>query len=185
MKAVFLDRDGTIVVEKGYITIADDIELIPGAAEAILRLRAGGWKVYVATNQGCVGKGMITEEELSAINFRMVSMLGAEGAELDGIYFCPHHPNGTVEEYTMECDCRKPRPGLLERAASENDLDLSQCVMIGDTIRDLEAARSAGARAILVLTGHGSDTAALDHGAEYVAADLAAAVRWLLSTATK
>jgi D-glycero-D-manno-heptose 1,7-bisphosphate phosphatase len=185
MKAVFLDRDGTIVVEKGYITVADDIELIPGAADAIIRLRAAGWKIYVATNQGSVGKGMITEEELSAINFRMLSMLGAEGAELDGIYVCPHHPNGSVPEYTMECECRKPRPGLLERAASENDLDLSQCVMIGDTIRDLEAGRSAGARAILVLTGHGPDTAALDHGAEHVAADLAAAVQWLLDGTPK
>jgi D-glycero-D-manno-heptose 1,7-bisphosphate phosphatase len=181
MKAVFLDRDGTIVVEKGYITVADDIELIPGAAEAIVRLRAGGWKVYVATNQGCVGKGMITEEELGEINFRMVSMLGAEGAELDGIYVCPHHPDGTVSDYTMECDCRKPRPGLLERAASENGLDLAECFMIGDTMRDLEAARSAGARGILVLTGHGSDTVSKEHGAEHVAADLAAAVHWLLS----
>ncbi len=185
MKAVFLDRDGTIVVEKGYITIADDIELIPGAAEAIIRLRAAGWKVYVATNQGSVGKGMISEDELSVINFRMVSMLGAEGAELDGIYVCPHHPNGSVPEYSIECDCRKPRPGMLERAASENGLDLSQCVMIGDTIRDLEAARNVGARAILVLTGHGPETASLDHGAEHVAADLPAAVHWLLNGATK
>jgi D-glycero-D-manno-heptose 1,7-bisphosphate phosphatase len=185
MKAVFLDRDGTIVVEKGYITVADDIELIPGAADAIIRLRAEGWKVFVATNQGSVAKGMITEDELGAINFRMLSMLGAEGAELDGIYVCPHHPNGTVPDYTMECDCRKPRPGLLERAASENGLDLSLCVMIGDTIRDLEAARSVGARAILVLTGHGSETSALDHGADHVAPDLAAAARWLLNGAAK
>jgi D-glycero-D-manno-heptose 1,7-bisphosphate phosphatase len=181
MKAVFLDRDGTIVVERGYITVPGMIELIPGVAEAIVRLREGGWKVFVATNQGCVGKGMITEEELGAINFRMLSMLGAEGAMLDGIYVCPHHPNGSVPDYTMECDCRKPRPGLLERAASENDLDLSQCFMIGDHLRDLEAARSAGARAILVLTGHGHQTATQEHGADHVAADLAAAVEWLLS----
>jgi D-glycero-D-manno-heptose 1,7-bisphosphate phosphatase len=181
MKAVFLDRDGTIVVERGYITVPQMIELIPGAAAAIVRLRQEGWKVFVATNQGAVGKGMITEEELGEINFRMVSMLGAEGAELDGIYVCPHHPEGTVPEFSMECDCRKPRPGMLERAASENGLDLSQCVMIGDTRRDLEAARSAGARGILVLTGHGSDTAAEEHGADHVAADLAAAVDWLLS----
>ncbi len=181
MKAVFLDRDGTIVVERGYITVPGMIELIPGVADAIVRLHAGGWKVYVATNQGCVGKGMITEDELGEINFRMLSMLGAEGAQLDGIYVCPHHPDGTVPDYAIECDCRKPRPGLLERAASENDLDLSQCFMIGDTLRDLDAARSAGARAILVLTGHGRDTAAQEHGAEHVAADLAAAVDWLLS----
>jgi D-glycero-D-manno-heptose 1,7-bisphosphate phosphatase len=181
MKAVFLDRDGTIVVEKGYITIPGMIELIPGAAQAILRLRAGGWKVFVATNQGAVGKGMITEDELGEINFRMVSMLGAEGAQLDGIYVCPHHPDGSVPDFAIECDCRKPRPGLLERAASENGLDLTQCVMIGDTMRDLDAARSAGARAILVLTGHGPETVTQEHGAEHVAADLAAAADWLLS----
>ena len=185
MKAVFLDRDGTIVVERGYITVPGMIELIPGVAEAIVRLREGGWKVFVATNQGCVGKGMITEEELGEINFRMLSMLGAEGAELDGIYVCPHHPDATLADYAMECDCRKPRPGLLERAASENGLDLSQCVMIGDTMRDLDAARSAGARAILVLTGHGSETASLKHGAEHVAANLPAAVRWLLDGSSR
>src|SRR5262249_41967552 len=118
--------------------------------------------------------------ELGEINFRMLSMLGAEGAMLDGIYVCPHHPDGSVPDYAMECECRKPRPGLLERAASENDLDLSQCFMSGDHLRDLEAARSAGARAILVLTGHGHDTATQEHGADHVAADLAAAVDWLL-----
>lgn len=180
MKAVFLDRDGTVVVERGYITVPDAIELIPGAAEAIVRLREAGWKVFVATNQGCVAKGMITEEELGEIHFRMVSMLGAAGAEVDGIYCCPHHPDGSVPDLAIECDCRKPRPGLLERAASEHDLDLSQCVMIGDTMRDLEAARSVGARPVLVLTGHGQETLTKDHGAEHVAPDLASAVSWLL-----
>ena len=181
MKAVFLDRDGTLVVERGYITVPDAIELIPGAAEAVVRLRKAGWKVFVATNQGCVAKGMITEEELGEIHFRMVSMLGAEGAEVDGIYCCPHHPEGTVADLAIECDCRKPRPGLLERAAAEHGLDHAECVMIGDTLRDLEAARQAGARGVLVLTGHGADTASKDHGAVHVAPDLPSAVSWLLA----
>jgi D,D-heptose 1,7-bisphosphate phosphatase len=180
MKAVFLDRDGTLVVERGYITVPDAIELIPGAADAVIRLRQAGWKVFIATNQGCVAKGMITEEELGEIHFRLVSMLGAEGAEVDGIYCCPHHPEGTVPDFAIECDCRKPRPGLLERAAAEHDLDLADCVMIGDTMRDLEAARQAGARGVLVLTGHGQDTASKEHGATHVAPDLASAVSWLL-----
>lgn len=183
MKAVFLDRDGTVVVEKGYITVPDGIELIPGAAAAIVRLREAGWKVFVVTNQGCVAKGMITEEELGEIHFRLVSMLGAEGAEVDGIYACPHHPNGTVPDLAMECDCRKPRPGLIERAASEHDLDLSQSVVIGDTMRDLEAAKSVGAAAVLVLTGHGQETALKEHGAMHVAPDLSHAVAWLLARA--
>jgi D-glycero-D-manno-heptose 1,7-bisphosphate phosphatase len=181
MKAVFLDRDGTVVVEKGYITVADDIELIPGAAPAIIRLREAGWKVFVVTNQGCVAKGMITEDELSVINFRMVSMLGAEGAEVDGIYACIHHPDGSVPEYSYECDCRKPLPGLLERAASEHGVDLASSVMIGDTMRDLEAGRAAGAQSVLVLTGKGKVVSAEDHGAVHVAPDLASAVDWLLS----
>jgi D-glycero-D-manno-heptose 1,7-bisphosphate phosphatase len=180
MKAVFLDRDGTVVVEKGYITVPDDIELIPGVAAAILRLRRAGWKVFVVTNQGCVAKGMITEDELGVIHFRMVSMLGAEGAELDGIYACIHHPEGTVPDYSHECDCRKPLPGLLERAASEHGVDLSASIMIGDTLRDIEAGRAAGARSVLVLTGKGTRVEP-DHGADHVAADLAAAVDWLLS----
>jgi D-glycero-D-manno-heptose 1,7-bisphosphate phosphatase len=181
MKAVFLDRDGTMVVEKGYITVADDIELIPGVAAAIHRLRAAGWKIFVVTNQGCVAKGMITEDELGVIHFRMVSMLGAEGAEVDGIYACIHHPEGSVPEYAVDCDCRKPLPGLLERAASEHGVDLSSSVMIGDTMRDLEAGRAAGARSVLVLTGKGQRIASEDHGADHVAVDLAAAVDWLLS----
>ena len=181
MKAVFLDRDGTVVVERGYITVPDDIELIPGVATAIVRLKEAGWKVFVVTNQGCVAKGMITEDELGVIHFRMVSMLGAEGAEVDGIYACTHHPNGTVPDYSIECDCRKPRPGLLERAASEHGVDLPSSVMIGDTMRDLEAGRAAGARSVLVLTGKGRAIESEDHGADHVAPDLAAAVDWLLS----
>jgi len=183
MKAVFLDRDGTVVVERGYITVPDAIELVPGAAPAIARLRAAGWKVFVVTNQGCVAKGLITEEELGVIHLRMVSMLAEQGATLDGIFYCPHHPDGEVPQYAEECDCRKPRPGMLERAARENGLLLADCVMVGDTLRDVEAAHASGARAVLVRTGHGEQTLAENeaHGAEHVAQDLPAAVDWILS----
>jgi D-glycero-D-manno-heptose 1,7-bisphosphate phosphatase len=181
VKAVFLDRDGTLIVERGYITVPEGVELIPGAAEAVTRLRDAGWKVFVVTNQGCVAKGMITEDELGLIHFRMVSLLAEAGAEVDGVYYCPHHPDGEQIQYSVECDCRKPRPGLLERAAGEHDVDLGESVMIGDSLRDLEAGRAAGARGVLVLTGKGSQTAAEEHGADHVATDLAAAVHWLLS----
>jgi len=182
MKAVFLDRDGTVVVERGYITVPDAIELVPGAALAIARLRTAGWKVFVVTNQGCVAKGLITEEELGAIHLRMVAMLAEGGAMLDGIFYCPHHPDGDVPQYAEECDCRKPRPGMLERAARENGLLLTDCVMVGDTLRDVEAAHASGARAVLVRTGHGEQTLAEneEHGAEHVARDLLAAVDWIL-----
>ena len=182
MKAVFLDRDGTIVQEQGYITVPDDLRILPGVAGAILSLHAQGWKVIVVSNQAAVAKGLITEEELGEINMRMVMMLGAEGAIIDGIYVCPHHPEGKVPDYAIECGCRKPRAGLLEQAASEHGLDLAQCVMIGDSLRDLQAGREAGVSAtVLVRTGHGAETAAGEHGADFVAADLAAAAAWLAS----
>ena len=149
MKAVFLDRDGTLVVEKGYITVPDGVELLPGAAEAIVSLRSRGWKLFVVSNQAAVAKGLISEDELARINERMLMMLGAEGAVLDGIYCCPHHPDGEAEEYGRDCDCRKPKPGLLERAAAEHDLDLADCVMIGDTLRDIQAGKAAGVAATL------------------------------------
>lgn len=183
MKAVFLDRDGTIVVERGYITVPEAVELIDGVAASIARLRAAGWRVFVVTNQGCVAKGMITEEELGVIHFRMVSLLSEGGAQVDGIYYCPHHPEGDLPQYAQECDCRKPRAGMLERAAGEHGLDLSACIMVGDTMRDVEAAHAAGARAVLVRTGHGEQTLAAneEHGAEHVARDLPSAVAWILS----
>ncbi len=181
MKAVFLDRDGTLIVERGYITVPEGVELIPGAAAAVARLRDAGWKVFVVTNQGCVAKGMITEDELGMIHFRMISMLAEQGAEVDGVYYCPHHPDGDQMQYSIECDCRKPRPGMLERAAGEHGLELDQCVMVGDTVRDLEAGRGAGARGVLVLTGHGAVSVTEEHGADHVALDLAAAVDWILA----
>jgi D-glycero-D-manno-heptose 1,7-bisphosphate phosphatase len=180
MKAVFLDRDGTIVAEKGYITVPDDVEVLPGAVEAILSLRSQGWKIFVASNQGAVAKGLITEDELGRINERMLMMLGMEGAMLDGIYCCPHHPDGTEIEYARECGCRKPRTGLLEQAAGEHGLDLSQCVLIGDSIRDIETGKAAGLSAcVLVLTGHGAESVKGEHGADFVAKDLVAAAEWL------
>jgi D-glycero-D-manno-heptose 1,7-bisphosphate phosphatase len=180
MKAVFLDRDGTVVVEKGYLTVPEAVELYPGVPEAVAALREAGWKIVVVSNQGAVAKGLITEEELAGINERMLMMLGAEGAQVDGVYCCPHHPEGEVAAYAVECDCRKPKPGLLEQAARDHGLDLSQCVIVGDTPRDLQAGRAVGTRTVLVLTGHGAETSLVPHGADHVAADLLSAARWIL-----
>jgi D-glycero-D-manno-heptose 1,7-bisphosphate phosphatase len=179
MKAVFLDRDGTIVIERGYLTAPGQVELLPGAAGAIALLHKAGWKLFVVSNQACVAKGLITEEELATINLRMAALLAAEGAEVDGIYCCPHHPEGVLPQYTLQCSCRKPLPGMLEQATAEHGLDLAQCVMIGDTQSDLEAGRAAGARTILVLTGKGRENAMQLHGANHIADDLPAAVAWL------
>ncbi len=183
MKAVFLDRDGTIVEDVGYITVPEMLRLLPGVVPEILSIREQGWKVIVVSNQAGVAKGLITEEELSTINMRLVMMLGAEGVRIDGVYCCPHHPEGKVPEYSYECECRKPRAGLLEQAAGEHDLELSECVMIGDHLRDVQAGKAAGAATVLVLTGHGPESAAAEHGADFVAKDLADAARWLASRA--
>jgi D,D-heptose 1,7-bisphosphate phosphatase len=180
-RAVFLDRDGTVVVERGYITLPEDVALVDRAAEGIRAFRSQGWEVLVVSNQASVAKGLITEDELAQINLRMMALLAGEGATLDGIYCCPHHPEGTVPEYAIECECRKPRPGLLEQAAREHDLDLPRCVTIGDARRDVQAGDAAGTATVLVLTGHGVETAAGPHGAVYVARDLADAAAWLAS----
>ena len=182
MKAVFLDRDGTVTVEKGHLGNPDDLELHAGAADAIRRLREAGWSVFVVTNQSGVARGMFTEEELASVHFRMVAMLGAEGASIDGLYSCPHHPEGRVLEYAVDCDCRKPRPGLILQAAREHGVDLASSVIVGDARRDIDAGRSAGlAACVLVLTGHGAETAKTIHGADAVVADIQAAADWILS----
>ncbi len=180
-RAVFLDRDGTVVVERGYISDPDDIELEAGAAEAIRSLREAGWKVFIVSNQAAVAKGLITEDDLLRINLRMVALLSEKGAAVDGIYCCPHHPEGAVPEYTVECECRKPKPGLLEQAAWEHGLDLSRCVAVGDSRRDIEAGRAAGTATVLVMTGRGAAAAAESHGADYVARDIGDAAAWIAS----
>lgn len=182
MKAVFLDRDGTLSLEKGHVRSPDGLELHAGAADAVRRLRDAGWAVFVVTNQSAVARGFITEEELAAIHLRMVALLGAEGAGIDGLYSCPHHPAGSVAEYAVDCDCRKPKPGLILQAAREHGVDLASSVIVGDAGRDIEAGRAAGlAACVLVLTGHGAETARTPHGADAVVADLAAAADWILS----
>lgn len=180
MKAIFLDRDGTVLAEKGYVTTPDDVELLPGAAGAIRGFKEAGWAVFVVSNQGCVAKGLITEGELADINLRMIAMLGAEGAAVDGVYCCPHHPEGSVAEFAVDCDCRKPKAGLLLRAAEEHGVELAESVMAGDTMRDLEAGRAAGVRlTALVLTGHGAATHGKGFQGDLVVDDLAALFRSL------
>ena len=158
--AIFLDRDGTINEEIGYMDRLEKLRLIPGAAEAIRLINAGGMKAVVVTNQSGVARGIFTESFVAEIHARLGEMLRAEGASLDGIYFCPHHPTEGRGDYLRGCECRKPAPGLLLRAAAELRLDLSHSWMIGDTLKDIEAGGWAGAQGILVRTGYGEEAAA-------------------------
>lgn len=176
--AVFLDRDGVVTVEGGgYVTTPDALTLLPGAAEAIARLNRCGLRVFLFTNQGGVGKGLLTSETLDVIHVRLRELLRAEGGELTAVYACPH-----VD--ADDCDCRKPRPGMLRRAAMEYGLDLKACYVVGDSPRDLASGVAAGCHPLLVLTGHTSHYDPAEFPApqpERVFPDLPAAADWLCS----
>lgn len=172
---LFIDRDGTLIEERNYLSDPEQVALIPGAAEAVRKAREAGWLVVVLTNQSGVGRGYFTLEDVARVNRRVEEMLAQEGAGLDGIFVCPHSP----EE---DCPCRKPRPGLVEAAARQLPVDLRRSWMVGDKPADLELARNAGLRGALVRTGYGKAAAAQSaEMAEFVAADLGEAVRRILA----
>jgi D-glycero-D-manno-heptose 1,7-bisphosphate phosphatase len=159
-QAVFLDRDGTINEEVGYLDRMERLQLIPGAAEAIRLINKSGMKAVAVTNQSGVARGIFTESFVAKIHARLGEMLRAEGASLDGVYYCPHHPTEGLAEYIKICDCRKPAPGMLLRAAEELRIDPNRSYMVGDTLKDIEAGARAGAQGILVRTGYGEEAAA-------------------------
>lgn len=183
--AVFLDRDGTINEEVGFLDTPDGLVLIPGSPEAVNRINQSGMAAVVITNQSGVARGFFDETTLSAIHDRLQAELENAGARLDGIYFCPHHPEGEVPHYTRTCDCRKPAPRLVHQAAGDLGIDLAASYMVGDHMKDIALAAACGMRSVLVLTGHGeiewrganeADRALPDH----VARDLEAAVDWIM-----
>jgi D-glycero-D-manno-heptose 1,7-bisphosphate phosphatase len=184
--AVFIDRDGTLTEEVGYVNHPSRLRLLPRSAAAVRRLNEAGIAAVVATNQAGIARGYFSEEVMHAVHEQLVGQLKDAGAHLDGLYVCPHHPTEGVAPFRSDCDCRKPKPGLLLRAARDLDLDLSGSSMVGDKASDLSVARPVGARAILVLTGYGRGeweyrradfTVIPDH----VADDLLDAVEWVIA----
>jgi len=159
-RAVFFDRDGTLIDEVGYLRTPGQVRLKPGAAEMIRRIKQAGLLVVVVSNQSGVARGLFTASDVDRANERMRELLAKEGARIDAFYYCPHLPTGTVPAYAKECDCRKPKPGLLHQAAQDFDIDLTESFMVGDAPRDVEAGRSAHCRTIFV-----GDLAAVDEGA--------------------
>jgi len=155
-QAVFLDRDGTINVEKDYLYRPEEFEFIPGAAEAIRRLNRAGFLVVVVTNQSGVARGYYTEHEVLQLHRHIEQLLFRADARIDAWYYCPHYPSGQ-HPYNLDCDCRKPRTGMLEQAARDLGIDLSRSWMVGDKQVDVEAGVAAGCRPLLVLTGYGAD----------------------------
>ncbi|HET9480209.1 MAG TPA: D-glycero-beta-D-manno-heptose 1,7-bisphosphate 7-phosphatase [Candidatus Polarisedimenticolia bacterium] len=184
-RAIFMDRDGTVSDEVGYINHIDRYRLLPKSAEAIRRINETEFMSFVITNQSGVARGLFDEALLHEVHATLTRWLAEAGARLDGIYYCPHHPKEGQAPLRQECDCRKPRPGLLRRAAREHGVDLASSYMIGDTVLDIEAAKNVGATGVLVLTGYGKGDLRFrmqQRGLQpaYVAADLLEAVGWIL-----
>jgi D-glycero-D-manno-heptose 1,7-bisphosphate phosphatase len=149
-KAVFLDRDNTVMEDPGYIGDPKVVKLLPGVELALKSLSQCGYKLVVVTNQSGIARGLLTEQTLDKIHAELRRQLSQRGAHLDAIYYCPFHPEGTIEEYAKESDLRKPQPGMLQLAAKELDFDLSQSWMVGDSARDIEAGQRAGCKTIRV-----------------------------------
>ena len=173
---MFLDRDGTINKYVGFLRDIGQFELIPGVAEAIKKINESGYLAIVVTNQPVIARGEVTTSELQLIHNKMETLLGEEGAYFDAIYYCPHHPHrgypGEIEALKIDCDCRKPKPGMLLQAAKDFNISLEDSWMIGDGENDIKAGKAAGCRTALI----GTD----DFGQEIVAASLLQAVKQIL-----
>ncbi len=186
-RAVLLDRDGTISEEVGYVNHPDRFQLYPWTAPAISRLNRAGLKVIMITNQSGVARGYFPESLVLEIHLRLREELARGGAVLDGVYYCPHHPEGSVESYRRQCLCRKPGTGMLERAAVEHGLDLGSSFVVGDKYLDVQVGFKVGARTILVTTGYGKGELLYNGDSwprrpDHVAANLLEAADWIVAS---
>lgn len=183
--AVFLDRDGTINEEVGYLTDLEQLKLIPGAGAAIKRLQDAGLKVIVVTNQSGVARGYFAESLVQDAHALLTELLHKEGVRLDGIYYCPHHPTDGHPPYVVACDCRKPRTGLIGQAARDLDIDIQSSYVVGDKWSDVELGQRAGAHSVLVTTGFAPNDPANRRphdlaDPEFMAHSLAEAADWII-----
>jgi D-glycero-D-manno-heptose 1,7-bisphosphate phosphatase len=181
--AVFLDRDGTMIEDVGYLDAFDRIEFFPWTVDAIRSLNRAGFAVVVVTNQAGVARGFFDETFVQETHRRIDARLAAGGARVDAYYYCPHHPDGRVAEFVQRCDCRKPGPGMIHQAARDLSLDPARSFVVGDTWLDIGLSRAAGSRGILVRTGAGAAWEARPQAglaADAVVDKLAAAASWIL-----
>ncbi len=183
--AVFLDRDGTINEEVGYLSRLEQIKLYHFTFEAIRIINENGMKAVVVTNQSGVARGLFDEDFVETVHDRINKMLAEKNAFIDRFYYCPHHPTEGNEPYLRSCNCRKPEPGMLIRASEELDIDLSRSYMVGDMAKDIELAKRVGARGILVRTGYGKSVKSPDIKPVYVARDVLDAVNWIMKDRVK
>ena len=182
-RAVFLDRDGTMIEDVGYLDRLERLKLFPFTVDAVRLLNRAGFKVVVVTSQNGVATGMLTEDFLETAHTHLSGVLQAGGAKVEGYYYCPHSPHASVERYRVDCECRKPKPGMILAAARDHGLDLGASYLVGDRWRDVEMGTAAGTKALLVQTGYGrteATRAPSSMGAIPVAANLIEATSWIL-----
>ena len=183
-RAIFLDRDGTMNVSKGFISKADDLELIPGTIDAIKAINKSGALAIVITNQPVIARGECSFEELHNIHNKLKTLLGKKGAFVDDIFYCPHHPDkgfeGEVPELKFDCECRKPKTGMIDEAVKKYNINLSKSYMVGDSTMDLETARNAGIKSVLVNTGFAGNDGKYDRSCDIEAKNLFDAVEKII-----
>lgn len=183
--AVFFDRDGTLTEEVGYVNHPSRLRLIRGTAAAVRLCNENGLLAIVVTNQAGVARGYFEESMIRDVHARLRELLVREGARLDAIYYCPHHPREGKPPYRADCNCRKPRPGMIEQAAREHPIDLARSYMVGDKISDSQFGRRLGLRTVMVMTGYGLGEYEFqredwDHAPDHLARNTRAAVKWIL-----
>lgn len=186
--AVFLDRDGTVSEEVGYVNHLSRFKLFPWTAEAIKKLNEAHIKAILVTNQAGVARGYFTEDLIGEVHNKLVEELTKTGAYLDAIYYCPHHPSAGQPPYRANCECRKPKPGLLYKAADEHNIDLSLSFMIGDKYTDVELGQRIGVKGVMVMTGYGIGEYEYQRQnwpqmPDKIAENLLTAVDWIISQA--
>jgi D-glycero-D-manno-heptose 1,7-bisphosphate phosphatase len=186
--AVFLDRDGTMIEERGYVDRMDLLTIFPFTADALRLLNRAGFAVVIVTNQSAIGRGMIDEAFLHQVHREIGARLARGDAVVDAYYFCPHLADAPVQRYRQACRCRKPGPGMIEQACREMNLDPARSVMVGDRWLDIACGRAAGTRTVLVRTGHGAheeDTPPDGIGADAILNNLMEAAGWILRTSPR
>ena len=190
-RAVFLDRDGVLIDDQGFLVRAEQIRLLEGVPAALADLKAAGMFLAAVSNQAVIARGLIDESELGELNEQiLLRIVAAGGPRLDAVYYCPHHPEATLPEYRLACACRKPRPGMIRRAAEEHGLDLAASFLVGDRMTDILAGVAAGCRTVLVTSGrHDAPPIVtldpLDPGCrpDHTCANLHEAAKWVLKQA--
>ncbi len=188
-RAIFMDRDGTLNEEVSYVRNLSEFRLFDFSAEAVKLINESGWLAIIVTNQSGIARGLFSEDFLQQVHRQMKVEMEESGARIDAIYYCPHHPTIGEPPYRQDCGCRKPKPGLLNRAFEDFGLDLSACVVIGDRFRDIQMAQAVGSRGVLVLTGYGreeleSDSSKWPKQPDHIAENLLEAVRWAIDQST-